>query len=325
MEGVTGTAATAVKRDTRFFKWMRKLQKERTLHFMILPSVICTIVFAYFPMYGILIAFKHYDMFQGVWGSPWADNYGFENFIDFFKSTDCVEVLGNTIAIALLKLALCSLPPVILAIMINEVTNIAFKRITQSISYLPHFVSWVVVGGLIMNFLSPNDGALNAILMQTHLIRSPIDFLSVSGYFWPIIILSDIWKGIGWGSIIYLGVIVGIDPNLYEVIDIDGGGRWAKIKYVTWPFLTQTFVILFILGCGKIMSGGGTFSQSYILGNPANRSRSDILSTYILRVGLNEGRFSFSTAVGLFESLVNLILLLLSNKVSKLLTDKGLF
>lgn len=284
------------------------------------------VLFAYVPMYGVLIAFKRYNLFQGILGSPWAANFGFEHFIDFFKTPESYPVMRNTIVIALLKLVLTSIPPVILAIILNEVRNMAFKKVTQTISYLPHFVSWAVVGGLVFNFLDPTSGPLNNVLLHMGLIHESIDFISSTHYVWTILVLSDMWKTMGWSSIIYLAVIVSIDPTLYEAIDMDGGGRWAKIRYVTWPFLKGTFMILLIMTCGKIMSGAvDTFDQCYIFGNASNRATSDILGTYILRVGLGNARYSFATAVNLFQSIINLALLLSANKLSKWLTDKSLF
>jgi len=210
--------------------------------------------------------------------------------------------------------------------MLNEVSNMRFKKITQTVSYLPHFISWAVAGGLVYNFLNPSNGPVNDILLRLHIIDGPVDFISGNKYFWPLLVITHIWKDIGWSSIIYLAVIASIDPNLYEAIDIDGGGRWAKICHITWPFLKGTFVILFIMACGKIMSGAGdTFDQCYVFGNFANRDTSDILDTYILRVGLQNGRYSFSTAVNLFKSVINLMLFISANTISKWLTEKSLF
>ena len=305
---------------------LRLFVTQKTLHLMILPAFISVIVFAYFPLYGLIIAFKNFNVFDGVVGSPWARNGGLEHFIDFFKFPGTGIVIRNTIVIALLKLAFLSFPPVILAVLLNEVPGLGFKKLTQTISYLPHFISWVVIGGLIYNFLSPSFGPVNDILKRLGLIEESIDFLSSKAFFWPLIVLSDLWKEVGWGSIIYLAVIAGIDPNLYEAIEIDGGGRWIKVRHATWPYLKGTFMILFILACGSIMSGmGATFNQVFVLGNITNRGVSDILDTYILRIGLEGGSYSLATAVGLFKSFINLALLLSANKLSKMLTDKSLF
>ena len=303
-----------------------RLKKQSILHWMILPSLLAVIAVNYFPLYGILISFKHYSVFDGVAGSPWARSNGFEHFIDFFTAEASAIVVRNTVVIAFLKLGLLSMPPVILAIMLNELRSLSFKKWVQTITYLPHFVSWIIVGGIIYNFLNAYSGPVNIILIKLGLVDRGISFLSEDVYFWPVIVLSHLWKEVGWESIIYLAVIATIDPNLYEAAEIDGAGRWKKITNITWPYLKGTFMILFILHCGRIMSGyGDTFDQVYVLGNVVNRNVSDILDTYILRVGLVQLRFSFATAIGLFRSLSNLLLLVTANYLSKKLTDKSLF
>lgn len=305
---------------------LNKLLAQKTLHLLILPALICYTLVAYFPMYGMIIAFKNYSIFKGIWGSPWAANHGFEHFIEFFNSPNFIPVVRNTLIIAVLKLGLLSITPVILAILFNEITSMKFKRIGQTISYLPHFISWVVVGGLMYSLLNPKNGPLNLLFVNIGLFNQPVDFISSEKTFWPVAVISELWKEIGYTSILYLAVITSIDVQLYEAIDIDGGGRWAKAIHITWPALKGTFVILFILGCGQIMSGAeSSFEQCYVLGNEANRSVSDILDTFILRVGLENARFSFASAVGLFKAVINLALLLASNKISKMLTEQSLF
>jgi putative aldouronate transport system permease protein len=277
-------------------------------------------------MYGVIIAFKRYSVFKGYMGSPWAEQWGFEHFIDFFTSPDAGLVIRNTVTIALLKLALLSLPPVILAMLLNEIRIPGFKRSIQTLSYLPYFIAWVVLGGMIRTILDVNFGPLNVFLIRLGITDEPIFFLANKRLFWPILILSDLWKNVGWSSIIYLGVIATIDPSLYESAAMDGAGRLRQAYHITWPHLLHIFMILFIIACGNIMQGmGGTFQQCYILGNELTRDVSDIIDTYVLRIGLEQGRFSFATAVGFFKSVVNLALLLLANTLSKRLTNKGLF
>lgn len=293
---------------------------------MILPALIIAVVFYYFPMYGIIIAFKDFDIFSGITTSPWASQHGFEHFYDLFKTPGFFNVLKNTVIIAILKLGFMMWPPVVLAIVLNEVNNMSFKRVTQSISYLPHFISWVVLGGIFYNILNPSNGPVNEILMTSGLLKEPIDFIFKEEYFRGLVVVTDVWKTIGWNSIIYLAVIAGIDPNLYEAIDINGGGRLAKIVHITWPALKGTFVILFILKAGRFMAGNeDMFEQCYIFGNYANRSVSDILDTFILRTGLENTRFSYATAAGLIKSVISLTTLWATNKLSKMLTDKSLF
>ena len=315
--------APALRRKKGFFY---DLKRQGSLQLMVLPSVILIILFSYLPLYGIIIAFKRFDVFDGVLGSAWASNYGFEHFIDFFKDPNWVNVVRNTLIIAGLKLGLLSFAPVILAIMLNEIKAVAFKKVNQTISYLPHFISWMVIGGLAGIFLNSRDGLLNEWLLRLNLIDSSTDFLSQTKYYWGLIILMHGWKEVGYGSIIYLAVISGIDPTLYEAVDIDGGGRWAKIRYITWPHLLETFMIMFILACGSIMSGAGdALDQAKVFGNAANRSVSDVLDYYVLRIGLEQARYSYATAVGLMKSVINLALLLLANTLSRRVTEKSLF
>ncbi|TFH04980.1 MAG: sugar ABC transporter permease [Spirochaetales bacterium] len=321
--------ATRDKRDPLELRkqWVRRFVNERVLHLMILPSVIAVILFSYFPMPGIIIAFKNFSIFKGIWGSPWARNSGFEHFVDLFNSPLFGLVLRNTIAIAVLKLSLLLIPPIILAIILTEIRGTGFKKVTQTISYLPHFVSWVIVGGIMFSLLSPMpDSPINRVLMSLGLVREPVDIINNPVWFWPLLVMSEMWKEVGWGSILYLAVIAGINPELYEAVYIAGGGRWAKIRYVTLPSITSTFVIVFILACATIMSGfGDTFDQVFVLNTAANRSASLTLDLYALRIGLEGGQYSFATAIGLFKSIINLVLLISANHLSKRVTDKSLF
>lgn len=312
--------------DKRRIPFWKRLGIERNLHLMVLPAIVIVFLMDYLPMYGILIAFKRFDVFKGVLASPWAKNSGFEHFVDFFKAPTVWNVIRNTLVIAFLKLGFLSFPPVILALVLNEVRVGAFKKVSQTISYLPHFISWVVIGGIIYQFLNPSHGIVNRLLVQLNLVDKPVDFINTEVYFWPLVVTSHIWKEIGWSSIIYLATIATIDPNLYEAAQIDGAGRWRRIRHITWPHLLGIFMILFILHCGRIMSGyGATFNQVYVLGNAYNRGVSDILDTYILRVGLDNMRFSFATAIGLLKSVLNLLLLVVANALSRKLTERSLF
>lgn len=296
-----------------------------TLQMMVIPAAIIVILISYLPMQGITIAFKNYNIFKGIANSPWARNNGFEHFIDFFSTESCWRVLGNTVYIAVLKLLLLTWPPVLLAVLLNELRSAKVMKAAQTLSYLPHFIGWSIAYGIFYNLLNPSNGAVNIILSNMGLINKNINFLSEDVYYRPLIILTGLWKGIGWSSIIYLGVICGIDQGLYEALSIDGGHRGHKFRYIIWPHLRPTFAILFILECGKIMSGGDGFDQAYAFGNASNRQVADILDTYIMRTGFENNRYSYATAVGLFKSIVNLILLLASNKVSKSMTNESLF
>lgn len=321
------TQRTAARPISRKRRWSER--GVYMLHLMILPSLLATIAFKYLPLYGIVIAFKDYDVFTGIWASPGASNYGFEHFIDFFRAPNFTVVLRNTLVISALKLGLLSLPPVALALMLNEVSRRGLKKTAQTVSYLPHFVSWVVVGGMIYNFLRPTaNSPLNALLLWLGVINENelTDLIAHNGFFWPLLVMSDFWKEVGWGSIIYLAVIASIDQEMYEACEIDGGGRWIKAIHITWPHLLGVFMILLILQCSKIMQGtGDTFDQVFVLGNQFNRGVSDIIDTLILRVGLEHGRYSYATAAGLFKSVINLAILISVNKLSRMLTGRGLF
>jgi putative aldouronate transport system permease protein len=265
-------------------------------------------------------------VFKGVWESPWARNNGLEHFIDLFSSPQVWGVLRNTLVLALLSLVFVQIPPVLFAMLLNEIRARYFKRITQTLSYLPHFVSWIVIGGIMfMMFLPTRSAPVNRVLIALGVAVKPTDIMNNPDTIWLVFVLAELWKHLGWNSIIYLAVIASIDPNLYEAIEIDGGGRLAKMRFITWPSLKATFMILFILKCGRIMSAGGFFDQSYILGTAANKSMSQVLDVYILRIGLEQARYSFAAAVGLLQQFVNLLLLVTANWASRRVTGKGLF
>ncbi len=303
----------------------RNRRSQLSLQLMALPALIAVVIFSYFPMYGVVIAFKNYNVFKGIIVSPWAAQNGFEHFIDFFKTPSAMGVVLNTVKMAVLMLIFTTWPPMLLAILLNEVRGVGFMKTVQTCSYLPHFISWAVCGGIFYSLLNPTRGAVNLLLIQMGVLDDAINFLSDSRFLVPTMVLMRVWKGIGWGSIIYLGVIVSIDQELFEAVEIDGGRRFAKIRYVTVPHLIPTFSLLFILECGKIMSGGDTFNQVYVFGNLTNRNMIDILDNYILRTGFENGRYSYSTAVNLYKSVINVSLLLSANWISKKATENSLF
>jgi len=307
-------------------KWVRQLDAQKVLHFMILPSLLVVLLFQYLPIQGLIISFKNYSVFEGIWASPWARNQGFEHFLDLFENPAVLRVVRNTLALAFFSLAIVTPLPVIFAILLNEIQNRQFKKVTQTITYVPHFISWVVIGGVMfLMFLPTRSSPVNRILLGLNIVARPTDIMNNASTIWVVFICAEIWKHLGWSSIIYLAVIASIDPNLYEAVEIDGGGRLAKILYVTWPSLKPTFMILFILKCGQILSAAGFFDQSYILGTPANKSMSQVLDVYILRIGLEQARYSFAAAVGFLKAIMNLMLLFSANYLSKRVTGKGLF
>lgn len=299
---------------------MRKeIWNDRYLYLFVIPGVIWFLIFCYQPMYGLLIAFKDYDIVKGVFNSEWV---GLKYFKDFFNDYNFNSIMVNTIAISLLKLVIGFPAPIILALMLNEVRTRAFKRLTQTISYLPFFVSWVVVSGIWYELLTVDQGGIvNTLLMKIGLIHEPIFWFGKPGYFWGLVVASDIWKGIGWGSIIYLAALSGVDAELYEASVVDGANRWRQTWHITLPGIRGAIIILFILSVGSILNAG--FDQIYVMQNPAVMERAEIIDTYVMTTGIFKANYSIATAVGLFKSVVGLIMLLLVNMVVKLLGEEG--
>lgn len=290
---------------------------------MALPALVLLILFRYIPMFGLQIAFKEFMFNKGMLWSPWV---GLKHFRDFFTDPYIVGVLVNTMGISLLKVFLMFPVPIILALMLNEVRSAAFKRVTQTISYFPYFISWVVVALMARSWLAASGGLVNDILMRMGILRKPFLFLGEPNAFWWIALVLEIWKNAGWGSIIYLAAISGIDPELYEAADMDGARRIRKMVSITVPSILGTVMILFILNIGYMLSGGlygSNFEQSYLLSNPLTLPRSEILDTYILRIGVSLGRYSYATAVGLLQGVVSFVLLLAANTGSRRLTGES--
>lgn len=288
------------------------------LYFLLLPGIVYYFIFNYIPMYGVVIAFKDFSVVRGIWQSPWI---GFQNFAYLFQSNTFYEVFRNSILISFYRLFFGFPAPVLLAILLNEVRRTGYKRVIQTIVYLPHFISWVVIAGLIYNFLSPSRGILNYLIKSLGGSAQP--FLQMSEYFRGIVVVSDIWKNVGWGSIVYLAAMAGIDPELYEAAIIDGATRVQRIRFITIPGILSTVVVLLILRTGYIMRNG--FEQIFLLYSPLVYDVADVFETYTYRVGLLEGRFSFATAVGLFQSLIGLVMILVTNKLAKTYGEGGLW
>ncbi|SDX71287.1 sugar ABC transporter permease [Paenibacillus sp. CF384] len=295
-----------------------KIWSFRSIYLFMLPAFIWYVVFCYYPMYGILIAFKDFKYNLGILHSPWE---GLRYFKQFLGDSSFYSVLYNTLSISFLKLLLGFPAPLILALMLNGVMHNKLKRIFQTISYLPHFVSWVVVVTLMQKILSPNVGLVNDI--RDHMGYEPIFFMGMPSLFYPLVVISDIWKGVGWGSIIYLAALTNIDPHLYEAAEMDGAGRWSKLFKITLPCLTPTIGILLIFSLSGVLNAG--FDQIWLMQTPATLSVSEILDTYVLKTGIQQGQFAYSTAIGLFKSMISLILIVVVNKVSKKVSDVSLW
>ena len=296
----------------------KRIWKYRYIYLFLLPAVIWFIAFAYTPMVGLLLAFKDFKYNMGILGSPWVGLKYFKNFLSdpmFFR------VIRNTLKISLLKMAFGFPAPIILALMINEVKNGKFKKTAQTVSYLPYFVSWVVVITMLSKFLSPTNGLINDIRVQRGL--EPVYYQGKPNLFYPLVVLTDIWKNIGWNSIIYLSALTGIDPGLYEAAEIEGAGRWAKTWHITLPGIRPTIGILFIMNLGGILNAG--YEQILLMQTPPVMDVAEVLDTYVLQRGLKMNQFGYATAIGLFSSAISLILVVVTNYISRKTTEVSLW
>lgn len=300
-------------------RWLRKLYGQRHLQIMALLGVAWMIIFNYIPMYGVIIAFKEFNIVKSIGEAPWV---GLEHFKEFFSDEDFKNVMRNTLGISLLKLFIGFPLPIIFALFLNEIRSVRYKRTIQTISYLPHFLSWVILGGILMTWLA-DIGIINNLLLALHIIDEPITYLAEPKYFWGIIITSDIWKELGWSAIIYLAAIASISPEMYEASTIDGAGRFQKMWYITLPSIKSTISILLILAVSGVLNSN--FDQILVLRNSLNESASNVIDIFVYHTGMQNGRYSYAQAVSLFKSVIAIILLLIANKVTKKLNDTSLF
>ena len=290
----------------------RKMWRYRALYFMLLPGVLYYLIFQYGPMYGIVIAFKDYSLLDGIMASPWADPW-YKHFQSFYESPYFVQILSNTFLISIYKLMWGMPPGIILAILLNEINWDAFKRFVQTVSYLPHFLSTVIVYGLVVAFLSQTDGLVNQWIKS--LGGSTIPFLSSTDWFRSILVSSQVWQHTGWSAIIYLAAIAGIDPSLYEAARCDGASRLRMIWHITLPGIRSVILLLLVLRLGSILDAG--FEQVYVFYNVHVYPVADIIDTWVFRVGLEQMNFSLATAVGLFKSLIGIVLIVGANRLAK--------
>ena len=308
--------ASALHRPSERQVW-RSIKKSRFFYAMFAIPLLYFIVFHYVPMFGIIIAFKDYTVFKGIWGSEWV---GLEYFRDFLSDSYFYKLIRNTLMIGLYQILFAFPAPIILALLLNELRGQLFKRFVLTVSYLPHFLSTVVVCGILVNFLS-FDGIVNQFL---HFLgMKPIHFLMIPDWFRTIYVSSEIWQGVGWGSIIYLAALTNIDPQLYEAARMDGANRWKQIRHVTLPGIAPTIIIMLLFSIGAIMSV--SFEKVLLLSNGANFETSDIIATYVYRRGLVSSDFSYATAVGLFNSVIALVFLSIGNAISKKVSETSLW
>ena len=297
---------------------LKSIRNDGALYLMFLPVFLYYFIFHYIPMGGIVLAFKEFSPKLGILGSTWV---GFENFVEFFRSPKFVNVLWNTLRISLSNLIFGFPAPLILALMLNELRGQKFKRTVQTITYLPHFISLVVAVGLVLDF-TKRDGIINDIMVMFGAER--ISFMSESGFFTPIYVISGIWQEIGWGSIIYLAALSGIDMELYEAATIDGAGRWKKMIHVTLPGILPTVIIMLILRLGQVMSLGS--EKIILMYNDLIMDKADVISSYVYRLAFGTApNYGYSTAVNLFNTVINVILLTLSNFISRKCSETSLW
>lgn len=302
-------------------KWKRllvRLKKNKGLYLMLIPFIAYYLLFAYKPLYGMQIAFKDYSLFKGIAGSDWS---GFDNFKVFFQSPYFFRTLKNTLLISLYGLVFAFPVPVLLALLLNEVRGVLFKKSIQTMTYMPHFISTVVIAGIVTQFLAPGNGLINIIIEKLGFEK--IYFLVRPEYFRTIYISMGIWKEAGFSAIVYLAALSGINSELYEAAVIDGANRWKQTWNVTIPGIMPTVIILFILRLGDILEVG--HETIILLYQPSTYETADVFSTYVYRIGLEQANFGLATAVGLFNSVVGLILVVIANKISKKATDTSLW
>lgn len=298
-------------------KLVNRMKREKFIYLLLLPGILYFIVYRYIPMAGLVIAFQDYNPFVGFTGSDWV---GLKHFKHLFDSPEVIRVLNNTIQISLLQIFVAFPVSIILALMLNELRNETYKRFIQSMVYLPHFLSWVVVVGIFVVFLR-GEGLINSVLTSMGLETIP--FLTDPAFFKPIVILQVIWKEAGWGTIIFLAALAGVNPQLYEAAVIDGASRWRQLWHITLPAIRSVIIILFILRLGNVMETG--FEQIFLMLNPFNMDSGNVLDTYVYFKGIQQGNISFATAVGMFKGLVGLILVVGANRLAKKFGEDGLY
>ncbi|WEK56252.1 MAG: ABC transporter permease subunit [Candidatus Cohnella colombiensis] len=294
--------------------------RQRQLIFMSFPMLIYVLVFAYFPIWGWLMAFQKYKPGFDIFDQKWV---GFYQFRFLFEDESFIRVLRNTIAMSVITLVLSFVTAIGLALLLNEIKRTGIKRIIQTISYLPHFLSWIIVTGLVATSLSTQDGIVNIVLMKLHLIKEPILWLGEGKYFWGIVGASNVWKEVGWNTIIYLAAIASVSPSLYEAAEIDGAGRYRKMMHITLPGIKPVIVILLILNIGWILNGGG-FEIQYFLGNGQVLDWSETIDIFVLKYGLKIGNYSLGVAAGIFKTVVSIVLLIIANSIAKRLGEERL-
>lgn len=315
---VKAESASSVRGRSRESGLLRSVLRDKWLYAMLLPGIIYFIVFKYVPMYGILMAFQDYKPHLGIWGSEWV---GFKHFDRFFSEPQFLRLFRNTILLAVYNIIFFFPLPIVLALMLNEVRRDRFKRFVQTLVYIPHFVSWVVVVGIFYMLLTTENGVLNELIYRV--TGDKIAFLLDPDWFRTMIVSQSIWKEVGWGTIIFLAALAGVDMQLYEASRIDGAGRWRQMWHITLPGIRSTIIILLILRLGNFLDSG--FEHIFLMLAPTNRDVGDVFDTYVYVKGLTQMQYGYSAAVGLFKSIVGLTLVLGANWLAKRFGQEGVY
>ena len=310
-------AAKPEHERTAWERFCKDVIRDKWLYLLLLPGLVFLIIFRYIPIFGNVIAFMDYNPYDAA-QTTWV---GLKHFQDLLTRPQFLQVFGNTLYISILKMV-CGFPiPIILALMMNEMKNLKFKKVAQTLLYLPNFISWVVLAGLIMNMLDPDTGVVTGIINS--IAGENVQVLTDTRYFVPMLIVTDIYKGAGWGTIIYFAALSGVDPQLYEAAEIDGARKWKQLLHITLPSITPTIVVMLILSCNNIVNAG--FDQIFMLYSATVYSVADIIDTYVYRIGIQRSDYSFSTAAGLFKSVIALVMILIVNTVAKKTGNEGIW
>jgi putative aldouronate transport system permease protein len=313
-EPKTAASANKVKNTV-----LLKLRKDKYLYLLALPGVLYFLIYKYIPMLGTVIAFQDYSPFLGIARSEWV---GMKHFQTIFSEPEVLQVLWNTLVLSFLQIVFAFPAPIVLALMLNEVRNEIYKRLIQTIVYMPHFLSWVIVAGIFVIFLR-GEGLINHFLKAAFGIGQPVEFLTNSAFFRPLIILQVLWKEVGWGTILFLAALTGVNPDLYEAAIVDGAGRWRQIWHISLPGIRSTIVILLILRLGNVLDSG--FEQIFLMQNSFNKAISNVLDIYVYYKGIEQSNYSFAAAVGLFKGVIGLILVVGANRLAKRFGEEGVY
>lgn len=296
------------------------IKKQKSLVLMSIPFIIYVLIFCYAPLVGWVMAFQNFKPAKGLFNQVWV---GLDQFKFLFSDPTFFNVIRNTLAMSLINLTLSFACSIGFALLLNEVKNVLSKKFVQTVSYLPHFLSWIIVTGIVAEVLSPETGIINQVLVWFNIIEKPINFFADTKYFWGIVGFANVWKEVGWGSIIYLAAITSINPDLYEAAEIDGAGRFNKMLHVTLPGIKPTIFILLLINIGNILNAG--FEVQYLLGNGLIQQVSQTIDIFVLKYGISLGNYSLATAAGIFKSVISIVLIFLANKFAKSMGEERLF